>query len=89
MYGLLFYLWFRTAKGPLERLVTLIVFGVWVGMVSMARLALGAHWPSDIVAGVAVGLMTLMMAIAALEWGERTARQRKSAASLSIDELSI
>ena len=67
VYGFLFYLWFRSARGGLERSVAAIAGLFWVGMVGIARLILGAHWPSDIIAGLAIGACWLITVIVAFD----------------------
>jgi membrane-associated phospholipid phosphatase len=65
VYGFLFYLWFRLARGGLERSLAVIAGLFWVGMVSIARLILGAHWPSDVIAGLVIGICWLTTVIVA------------------------
>ncbi|PZO09500.1 MAG: hypothetical protein DCF25_21605 [Leptolyngbya foveolarum] len=61
------YLWFRTSKNWLEKLIAIAFGTVWIGLIAMARLALGAHWPSDVIAGLFIGSLWLTTVIAALE----------------------
>lgn len=67
IYGLLFYLWFRSSKNWLERGVAIAFATVWIGMVCLSRLVLGAHWPSDVIASLGLGLLWLTVLIVALE----------------------
>ena len=67
MYGLLFYLWFRASRNPVEKLVVIVFSTVWIGLISLSRLALGAHWPSDVIAGLFVGVLWLVVVAATLE----------------------
>jgi membrane-associated phospholipid phosphatase len=53
-YGFLLFLWARSTRRPGERLFTLGVFVLVVGMVAAGRLRLGAHWPSDIAAALLI-----------------------------------
>ena len=73
-YGLLAYLWIRASKSTSERLFAGTVTTLWVLVVGWARVRLGAHWPSDIPAGVAVGLSWVAVVIMAL----RAAENRRS-----------
>lgn len=75
MYGLIFYLWFRTSKNLLEKLVAIAFGTVWIGLIAMSRLALGAHWPSDVIAGLFIGSLWLITVITALERAQKAARQ--------------
>lgn len=77
VYGFLAYLWWRAAHHWLERLTTVIVSLLWIAVVSSARLVLGAHWPSDVLAGWLIGLVWLVVVIVALERAEAIARRRR------------
>lgn len=78
MYGLIFYLWFRASKNWLEKLVAIAFAIVWIGLISLSRLALGAHWPSDVIAGIFIGSLWLITVITALERSHSAARQYKA-----------
>ncbi|MGB3296671.1 MAG: phosphatase PAP2 family protein [Phormidesmis sp.] len=67
MYGLIFYLWFRTSDSWLERGLVIVFATLWIGLVSLSRLALGAHWPSDVIAGLFMGLLWLITVTTALQ----------------------
>lgn len=77
MYGLIFYLWFRTSKNWLEKLIAIAFGTVWIGLIAMARLALGAHWPSDVIAGLLIGSLWLITVITALERSDSAAKKYK------------
>jgi undecaprenyl-diphosphatase len=55
VYGLLAYLWIRASPSPGERLAAGGAVILMVAAVALGRLRLGAHWPSDIAAGLVVG----------------------------------
>ncbi len=67
MYGLIFYLWQRTSQNWLEKLVAIAFGTLWIGLIALSRLALGAHWPSDVLASLLVGSLWLATVITALE----------------------
>jgi undecaprenyl-diphosphatase len=70
LYGFLTYLWARASGRLLERALALVLGVTCIAVVSLARLTLGAHWPSDTIAGAIVGLAYLGVLIAALRRGE-------------------
>ncbi len=74
MYGLIFYLWFRTSHNWLEKVIAIAFGTVWIGLIATARITLGAHWPSDIIVGFIVGGLWLLTVILALENSDRVAR---------------
>ncbi len=78
MYGLIFYLWFRAASNVLEQLVAIAFGTLWIGLIALSRLALGAHWPSDVIAGSFIGALWLTTVITALERANRTATRTMS-----------
>lgn len=65
VYGLMVYLWLRVSHSWVERCVIIAIAVLFVGLVSGARLALGAHWPSDVLAGWLIGIPWLLGVIAA------------------------
>ena len=71
VYGLLAYLWCCASRSRAERVLIWLLLAAWVGLVGVARLRLGAHWPSDVVAAVPIGVAWLVTVIVALRRGER------------------
>jgi membrane-associated phospholipid phosphatase len=70
VYGLLAYLWCRASRSRLEQGIIVLGMTVWIGFIASSRLVLGAHWPSDVIAGIIIGLMWLIVVIVALKRAE-------------------
>ena len=66
VYGFLFYLWFRASRSWLERTIVILFSLTWIGLICMSRLVLGAHWVSDVIAGVAIAIIWLFFVILAV-----------------------
>lgn len=77
VYGFLAYLWCRASASWLERALVVALCGAWTALVALARLRLGAHWPSDTVAGALVGLAWLAVGIIALRKAEAAGRDQR------------
>lgn len=74
IYGYLTYLWWRSSASPFERLLAVALCAAWVALVAVARLVLGTHWPSDILAGALLGLLVALTLAAAHAAAERPSR---------------
>lgn len=70
-YGLLAYLWFRASRSAAERLLVVLLLAALLGVTGWARVRLGSHWPSDVLAGYAVGASWLTVVVLALRRAER------------------
>lgn len=71
-YGTLGYLWFRGTASRVERVASALLILLMAVVVSAARLVLGSHWPSDVVAGWILGIFWLSITIHALRRGAAT-----------------
>lgn len=69
-YGIPTYLWMRAARSPMERLVALVALALVLTVVGIGRLRVGAHWPSDLVAGTLIGGAWTLVVVAALRRAE-------------------
>ena len=70
VYGFLFYLWFRESRSWLERFMAIAFALIWISLISMSRLVLGAHWPSDVISGLAIAILWLFFVILAFKRAE-------------------
>jgi membrane-associated phospholipid phosphatase len=66
-YGLLAYLVCLGLKKWRTRLLVILGFAVLISLIGLSRLVLGAHYPSDVVAGFAAGGFWLIVSIMCLE----------------------
>ncbi len=71
VYSTLALIWARSTRSVLERIVAFTLALLIGASVGLGRLRLGAHWPSDIVAGAIVGLLTFLIVAIALRAGGR------------------
>jgi membrane-associated phospholipid phosphatase len=76
VYGFLIYLWIRQSGSMIERLLGVVLLLLIVTIVSLARVRLGSHWPSDVFAGGALGVLWLMVVIVAFRRAEKAIRMR-------------
>lgn len=69
-FGVLAWLWIRATPSRIEKFLVAVGVVALTALVSAARLRLGVHWPSDIVAGVVVGALWLAVVAVALRRAE-------------------
>ena len=67
VYGTVAYLAARLQKKRWHRVLTFVVAAVLIGLISASRLYLGVHYPSDVIAGVIIGLAWAAFCMALLE----------------------
>jgi membrane-associated phospholipid phosphatase len=70
-YGFLAMLWIMTSRSLLERLVALLMLSFIAIVTPMGRMIIGVHWPSDVMAGYALGITW----VAILAWAHRHERR--------------
>jgi membrane-associated phospholipid phosphatase len=71
VYGLLTYLWWRASRSWVERLLIFAGMVFYITMIISSRLVLGAHWTSDVVVGIIIGVLWLTTVIVALKSVEK------------------
>jgi undecaprenyl-diphosphatase len=67
VYATIAYLAARLEKRPWQRWLTLIVASAAIVLTALSRVYLGVHYPSDIVAGLIIGLAWVGFCLAGLE----------------------
>lgn len=88
-YGLLGYLIWRVCKKWWQKLLVAVAALKIVFLIGFSRVYLGVHWPSDIVAGWAVGLAILILSITFLAEQERFGTSEKKGTFLQGKVIAI
>jgi undecaprenyl-diphosphatase len=68
VYGILVFIWARTSRSPLERIIALLMLAAIAVVVPVGRMSMGVHWPSDILAGWILGLFWLCVLASGLRF---------------------
>jgi undecaprenyl-diphosphatase len=84
VYGTVAYLAARLQRNVHSRVLTLVLAGVIVVLISVSRVYLGVHYPSDILAGFLIGLAWAGFCMAVLEAAQLYAK--RNAPQLLADE---
>jgi undecaprenyl-diphosphatase len=72
LFGLLASFWIQRSRSVVERLLALALLATLIVVIGVARLRLGAHWPTDLVAGVVAGGAWCVTLYVALRRAQRT-----------------
>ena len=78
VYATIAYLVARLQQRRLSRIVTLTLAGVVILAIAASRLVLGVHYPSDVAAGLVIGLAWAAFCMALLETAARLVRRDRS-----------
>jgi len=73
VYGLLAFLWARSSASTAERATAAALAATTILLVGLGRMRIGAHWPTDILAGALVGSVWLATLVTALSRAEQAA----------------
>ena len=74
-FGFFAYLWARRSGSWIERGIVIVLFLVLLTAVSVSRVRMGTHWPSDMIAGSVIGLVWLVGVILTVRGAERRAER--------------
>jgi undecaprenyl-diphosphatase len=86
VYGTVAYLAARLQKRRWARVATLLVAAVLIALICLSRLYLGVHYPSDVFAGVLVGLAWAAFCMVTLEAIQKFATHRPQIAKDEVRE---
>jgi membrane-associated phospholipid phosphatase len=67
VYGILAWLWIRRSRSWPERGLAVVLLLALVATTGFARVRLGTHWPSDVIAGFVIGVAWLGVVLRALQ----------------------
>ena len=70
VYGMLTWIWVSASRNRLEQALAWLPAVVVALAVGYSRLLLGAHWPSDTIAGLLIGALYLVLVLLALRRAE-------------------
>ena len=79
VYGTVAYLAARLQKRYVHRALTLVLAGILIVLIAGTRLYLGVHYPSDVLAGIIIGLAWAAFCMATLEASQVYAKRREPA----------
>ena len=68
VYGFLTLLWLRASGSTTEKVLAILLLGMIVVVVPVGRMAMGVHWPSDVMAGMVIGAVWLAVLSRANPW---------------------
>lgn len=88
-YGLLAYFWFRAAARRWQKVLAIVLGIITIIAIGSSRIYLGAHWPSDVLAGYASGAAWLTILITVLEIRHRFNSRDRGAPYLKKSTVTV
>lgn len=88
-YGLFVYFIIQSGKNKFIKTISFIAGISLIILIGTSRIYLGAHWPSDVFAGIAVGLAWLSIIITSLKIKKKFNPPKKIQIKLKIKTLTI
>lgn len=70
IFGFLWFLAYFSQSRSLWRTLALVVFGVMIALIGLARIYSGEHWFSDVAGGYLLGSIWLVFTIRFYDWGK-------------------
>ncbi|MFC3419114.1 phosphatase PAP2 family protein [Salinicoccus hispanicus] len=67
-YGFVAYFIIRSSRKRAVKILTLTISALLIILIGTSRIYLGAHFPSDVLAGYSVGTVWLLLCLLSLEW---------------------
>jgi len=89
VYGTVAYLAARLQQRRWARVLTMLVAAIFIVLICISRLYLGVHYPSDVIAGVLVGLAWAAFCMATLEGIQKYAGRRPQVAKDEVKEKRV
>ncbi|HVF34582.1 MAG TPA: phosphatase PAP2 family protein [Candidatus Saccharimonadia bacterium] len=74
IFGLLAYFWITASRSRVEQALAILLVLIVNAIVGLARVRMGVHWPSDVLAGTLIGAVWLGALVVALRAAESSAR---------------
>jgi membrane-associated phospholipid phosphatase len=87
VYGVLCYLWANASRNVIEKTVVMALPFLLTAVVGYGRMGMGVHWPSDVMAGAALGTFWLLVFMVALRLDNARTQSADAAIVNSADRL--